>query len=63
MYEVPNTDAPDGTVVEVMQAGYMIGDRCLRPAMVAVAKGGAKPAPKPEPGSADPTSDDTPGEA
>jgi molecular chaperone GrpE len=27
-----------------MQAGYMIGDRCLRPALVAVAKGGAKPA-------------------
>jgi molecular chaperone GrpE len=61
MYEVPNTDAPDGTVVEVMQAGYMIGDRCLRPAMVAVAKGGAKPAPGNDP--ADPTSDDTPGEA
>jgi molecular chaperone GrpE len=30
-------------VVDVMQAGYTIGDRCLRPALVAVAKGGAKP--------------------
>jgi molecular chaperone GrpE len=44
MYEVQNTDVPEGTVVEVMQAGYVIGDRCLRPALVAVAKGGAKQA-------------------
>jgi molecular chaperone GrpE len=44
MYEVPDKDVPDGTVVEVMQAGYAIGDRCLRPALVAVAKGGAKQA-------------------
>jgi molecular chaperone GrpE len=43
MFEVANTDVPEGTVVEVMQAGYMIGDRCLRPALVAVSKGGAKP--------------------
>lgn len=64
MYEVPNTEVPDGTVVEVMQAGYMIGDRCLRPAMVAVAKGGPKSAPKPEQGSspAGPADDGTPGE-
>ena len=45
MYEVPDADVPEGTVVEVMQAGYTIGDRCLRPALVAVAKGGAKTAP------------------
>jgi len=51
MYEVPTTEVPDGTVVEVMQAGYLIGDRCLRPAMVAVAKGGGKLAPKPEQGT------------
>ena len=44
MYEVQNTDVPEGTVVDVMQAGYVIGDRCLRPALVAVAKGGAKAA-------------------
>jgi molecular chaperone GrpE len=43
MYEVQNPDVPEGTVAEVMQAGYMIGDRCLRPALVAVAKGGGKP--------------------
>lgn len=49
MYEVPNADVPDGTVVDVMQAGYVIGDRCLRPALVAIAKGGGKPA-KPQAG-------------
>src|SRR5438128_4814191 len=43
MYEVPNESVPSGTVVHVVQAGYMIGDRILRPAMVGVAKG-AKPA-------------------
>jgi molecular chaperone GrpE len=42
MYEVQNPDVPEGTVVDVMQAGYVIGDRCLRPALVAIAKGGAK---------------------
>lgn len=50
MYEVPNSGVPAGTVVEVMQIGYAIGDRVLRPALVAVAKGGAKaPPPEPEP--------------
>lgn len=44
MYEVENADVPEGTVVDVMQSGYTIGDRCLRPALVAVAKGGAKAA-------------------
>lgn len=47
MFEVQNAEVPEGTVVEVMQSGYVIGDRCLRPALVAVAKGGAK-APKPQ---------------
>src|SRR6476660_9936568 len=42
MYEVPDPSVPPGTVVQVVQAGYMIGDRVLRPALVAVAKGGAK---------------------
>jgi molecular chaperone GrpE len=44
MYEVPDPSVPEGTVVDVMQAGYVIGERCLRPALVAVAKGGAKAA-------------------
>jgi molecular chaperone GrpE len=49
MFEVENSDVPEGTVVDVMQQGYVIGDRCLRPALVAVSKGGAK-APKPRQG-------------
>ena len=40
--EIPRSDVPAGTIVQVFQAGYMIEDRVLRPAMVAVAKGGAK---------------------
>jgi molecular chaperone GrpE len=44
MYEVPDASVPPGTVVQVVQAGYMIGDRVLRPALVAVAKGGARAA-------------------
>jgi molecular chaperone GrpE len=42
MYEVPDASVPPGTVVQVVQAGYMIGDRVLRPALVAVSKGGVK---------------------
>ena len=45
MYEVPDPSVPAGTVVQVVQAGYMIGDRVLRPALVGVSKGGAKAAP------------------
>jgi len=45
MYEVPDPSVPAGTVVQVVQAGYTIGDRVLRPALVAVSKGGAKMAP------------------
>jgi molecular chaperone GrpE len=45
MYEVPDPSVPAATVVQVVQAGYMIGDRVLRPALVAVSKGGAKSAP------------------
>jgi molecular chaperone GrpE len=42
MYEVPDSSVPAGTVVQVVQGGYTIGDRVLRPALVAVSKGGAK---------------------
>jgi molecular chaperone GrpE len=41
MFEVPNPNVPEGTVVQVVQTGFAIGDRVLRPAMVGVAKGGA----------------------
>ena len=44
MFEVPNPEVPSGTVVQVVQAGYVIGDRVLRPALVGVAKGGPKTA-------------------
>lgn len=42
MFEVPNPDVANNTVVQVVQAGYAIGERVLRPAMVGVAKGGPK---------------------
>ena len=42
MFEVPNADVPTGTVVQVVQTGYVIGERVLRPALVGVAKGGPK---------------------
>ncbi|WP_441231094.1 nucleotide exchange factor GrpE [Tardiphaga sp. 215_C5_N2_1] len=45
MYEVPDASVPAGTVVQVVQAGYTIGERVLRPALVGVSKGGAKAAP------------------
>jgi molecular chaperone GrpE len=51
MFEVPDPSLPAGTVAQVVQAGYMIGERVLRPALVGVAKGGPKapPAPAPDP--------------
>jgi molecular chaperone GrpE len=42
MFEVPNPEVPNNTVVQVVQDGYTIGERVLRPAMVGVAKGGPK---------------------
>lgn len=43
VFEAPDPSVPNGTVVQVMQDGYLIGDRILRPAMVGVARGGPKP--------------------
>lgn len=54
MYEVPNTEVANNTVVDVVQPGYVIGDRMLRPAMVGVSKGGPKEA---APAAAAPDSD------
>jgi molecular chaperone GrpE len=45
MYEVPDPSVPAGTIAQVMQAGYTIGERVLRPALVAIAKGGPKAEP------------------
>ncbi|WP_083649294.1 nucleotide exchange factor GrpE [Salaquimonas pukyongi] len=44
MFEIPNTDVPNNTVLNVVQEGFVIGNRCLRPAMVGVSKGGPKQA-------------------
>ncbi|HMK70524.1 MAG TPA: nucleotide exchange factor GrpE [Xanthobacteraceae bacterium] len=45
MFEVPDASVPAGSVVEVVQPGYMISERVLRPALVGVSKGGPKSAP------------------
>jgi molecular chaperone GrpE len=42
MYEVADSGQPAGTIVQVLQPGYVLHDRLLRPAMVAVAKGAAR---------------------
>ena len=44
MFEAPDPSVPSGTVVQVVQDGYVIGDRVLRPALVGVAKGGPRAA-------------------
>ena len=43
IFETERPDQPSGSVVEVLQPGYVLHDRLLRPAMVGVAKGGPKP--------------------
>ena len=45
MFEVQDPNVPNNTVMTVVQPGYSIGERVLRPAMVGVAKGGPKAAP------------------
>lgn len=42
MFEAPDPSVPNGTVVQVLQVGFSIGDRVLRPALVGVSKGGPK---------------------
>jgi len=42
MFEIPNTEVPNNTVLQVVQAGFVIGDRVLRPALVGVSRGGPK---------------------
>ncbi|MDP2409582.1 MAG: nucleotide exchange factor GrpE [Pseudolabrys sp.] len=43
MFEVPEADVPPGHVAQVIQAGYMLGERMLRPALVGVAKAAPRP--------------------
>jgi molecular chaperone GrpE len=45
MFEVPDASVPAGSIVQVVQPGYMIGERMLRPALVGVSKGGPRVAP------------------
>lgn len=54
--QIPDATVPAGTVVDVVQSGYSIGERVLRPAMVTVSTGGPKaaaPASPAEPGPVD----------
>ncbi|MGA2492346.1 MAG: nucleotide exchange factor GrpE [Roseiarcus sp.] len=46
MYEMPHESLPAGAVAQVVQSGWKIGERVLRPALVGVSKGGVKAAPK-----------------
>jgi molecular chaperone GrpE len=46
VFEVPDANVPAGAVAQVIQPGYAIGERVLRPAMVGVSKGSAKTAPE-----------------
>jgi len=52
MFEVEDASVPEGTIVQVVQAGYVIAERVLRPAMVGIAKGGPKAAKATEPAAA-----------
>ena len=45
MFEAPDESVPSGAVSQVMQSGWKIGERVLRPALVGVSKGGVKSAP------------------
>ncbi len=38
MFEVPTSEKPPGTVMQELQTGYAVGERCLRPALVGVSK-------------------------
>ena len=45
IFEAPDQSVPSGAVSQVVQSGWKIADRVLRPALVGVSKGGAKTAP------------------
>jgi molecular chaperone GrpE len=46
MFEIPDPTVPHGTVLQVVEQGYMIGDRPLRAARVGISKGGPKTEPR-----------------
>ena len=43
LFEIPDESVPSGTVMQVIEHGYAIGERVLRPAKVGVSRGGPKP--------------------
>lgn len=45
LFEVPDETVPAGTVMQIVETGYAIGDRVLRPAKVGVSRGGPKAEP------------------
>jgi len=49
MFEIEDPEQPAGTVVQVIQAGYRLHDRLIRPARVGISKGGPKAAAKDAP--------------
>lgn len=49
LFEIPDDTKPAGTVLQVMERGYMLRDRLLRPAKVGIAKGGPRAEPRPDP--------------
>jgi molecular chaperone GrpE len=55
MFEMPHETVPAGAVAQVVQSGWKIGERVLRPALVGVSKGGVKAAPKSDDEVAPPT--------
>ena len=57
MYEVPDASLPPGTVAQVVQAGYMIGERVLRPALVGIAKSPPKSSADKPPADDEPAND------
>ena len=59
MFEIPDASQPAGTIAQVVQPGYTIGERVLRPALVGVTKGGPKPEPKRSEQSEPPANDNS----
>ncbi len=57
MFEIEDKDQPAGTVLQVLETGYVLKDRLLRPARVGVSKGGPK-VPRPEAAGAEPAARD-----
>jgi molecular chaperone GrpE len=61
LFEVPDETVPHGTVVHVLETGYMIHDRPLRPARVGVSKGGPRAQPTADQPAGEPAEVDLPG--